>query len=141
MWICTIVPAELRQATLVRQVYSRRQLFEVRDRVYGAIISTSPTVKGDGYYLKTVDDRRSHPQARARLLPRSAMDSAHSPAMLTYLDNQVNRKGLPNENYAREVMELLLYRPAVTAARQFHQSCWTVAAMHASVWQFHHLRA
>jgi uncharacterized protein (DUF1800 family) len=28
------------------------------------------------------------------------------PAMLTYLDNQVNRKGEPNENLAREVMEL-----------------------------------
>jgi uncharacterized protein (DUF1800 family) len=28
------------------------------------------------------------------------------PAMLTYLDNQVNRKGNPNENLARELMEL-----------------------------------
>jgi len=28
------------------------------------------------------------------------------PAMLTYLDNQVNRKGEPNENLARELMEL-----------------------------------
>ena len=28
------------------------------------------------------------------------------PAMLTYLDNQVNRKGSPNENLARELMEL-----------------------------------
>jgi uncharacterized protein (DUF1800 family) len=28
------------------------------------------------------------------------------PAMLVYLDNQVNRKGKPNENFARELMEL-----------------------------------
>jgi uncharacterized protein (DUF1800 family) len=28
------------------------------------------------------------------------------PAMLTYLDNQVNRRGNPNENLARELMEL-----------------------------------
>jgi uncharacterized protein (DUF1800 family) len=28
------------------------------------------------------------------------------PAMLIWLDNRVNRKGAPNENYAREVMEL-----------------------------------
>ncbi len=28
------------------------------------------------------------------------------PAMLQYLDNQVNRKGNPNENFARELMEL-----------------------------------
>ncbi len=32
--------------------------------------------------------------------------SAHSATMLTYLDNQQNRKGHPNENYAREIMEL-----------------------------------
>lgn len=32
--------------------------------------------------------------------------SAHSAAMLMYLDNQVNVAGVPNENYARELMEL-----------------------------------
>ncbi len=31
---------------------------------------------------------------------------AHSPAMLAYLDNQLNVNGVANENYARELMEL-----------------------------------
>jgi uncharacterized protein (DUF1800 family) len=31
---------------------------------------------------------------------------AKDPAMILYLDNQSNRKGKPNENFAREVMEL-----------------------------------
>lgn len=31
---------------------------------------------------------------------------ARDPAMLVYLDNNVNRKGAPNENFARELMEL-----------------------------------
>jgi uncharacterized protein (DUF1800 family) len=31
---------------------------------------------------------------------------SRDPAMLRYLDNQTNRKGRPNENYARELMEL-----------------------------------
>jgi uncharacterized protein (DUF1800 family) len=31
---------------------------------------------------------------------------SQSPAMLRYLDNQKNRKGHPNENFARELMEL-----------------------------------
>ena len=31
---------------------------------------------------------------------------AHDPAMVIYLDNASNRKGQPNENFAREVMEL-----------------------------------
>ena len=99
------VPAELRQATLVRQVYSRRQLFEVMAEFWSDHFNIA-TVKGDGYYLKTVDDReviRKHALGSFRDL---LWASAHSPAMLTYLDNQVNRKGAPNENYARELMEL-----------------------------------
>lgn len=31
---------------------------------------------------------------------------SRDPAMLSYLDNNSNRKGRPNENYAREIMEL-----------------------------------
>ncbi|MDX1931292.1 MAG: DUF1800 domain-containing protein [Capsulimonadales bacterium] len=38
--------------------------------------------------------------------PAMLKASARSPAMLTYLDNQKNRKGVANENYAREIMEL-----------------------------------
>jgi hypothetical protein len=38
---------------------------------------------------------------------RDLLDSVgHDPAMLVWLDGQYNRKGKPNENYAREVMEL-----------------------------------
>ena len=38
--------------------------------------------------------------------PKMLQTSAHSPAMLGYLDNERNRKSAPNENYARELMEL-----------------------------------
>lgn len=31
---------------------------------------------------------------------------SHDPAMLIYLDNQLNQRGRPNENYARELFEL-----------------------------------
>lgn len=38
---------------------------------------------------------------------RDLLDSVgHDPAMLVWLDGQYNEKGKPNENYAREVMEL-----------------------------------
>ena len=38
---------------------------------------------------------------------RAMLDGiARDPAMLTYLDSEANRKGHPNENFAREVMEL-----------------------------------
>lgn len=38
--------------------------------------------------------------------PEMLTASAHSTAMLLYLDNQLNIEGVPNENYARELMEL-----------------------------------
>ena len=99
------VPAELRQATLMRQVYSRRQLFEGLAEFWTDHFNIS-VEKGDCYFLKTVDDReviRPHALGRFHDL---LWASAHSPAMLTYLDNQANVKDAPNENYAREVMEL-----------------------------------
>jgi uncharacterized protein (DUF1800 family) len=99
------VPAELRQATLLRQVYSRRQLYEALVEFWTDHFNISVD-KGDCYFLKTVDDRevvRPHAMGRFHDLLWS---SAHSPAMLTYLDNQANNKHAPNENYARELMEL-----------------------------------
>jgi uncharacterized protein (DUF1800 family) len=62
--------------------------------------------KGDGPQLKVVDDRqtiRRHALGRFRDLLGA---SARSAAMLGYLDNTSNRRGKPNENYARELMEL-----------------------------------
>jgi len=99
------VPSELRQATLIRQVYSRRQLYEVMVEFWNDHFNIT-TGKGDCFFLKTVDERevvRKHALGSFRDL---LWASAHSPAMLVYLDNQANRKEAPNENYARELMEL-----------------------------------
>jgi uncharacterized protein (DUF1800 family) len=57
-------------------------------------------------WMKTVDDREV---IRANALGKfrdMLSASAKSPAMLEYLDNRVSVKGKPNENYAREIMEL-----------------------------------
>ncbi len=99
------VPRELAQATLIRQVYSRRQLYEIMVEFWSDHFNIS-VEKGDCWFLKTVDDReviRPHALGKFRDL---LWASVHSPAMLVYLDNQVNHKGAPNENYARELMEL-----------------------------------
>jgi len=96
---------ELRQATLLRQVYSKRQLYEIMVEFwsdhFNIFIEKEPL-----FYLKPVDDReviRKHALGNFRDL---VWASAHSPAMLVYLDNHVNEKSHPNENYARELMEL-----------------------------------
>jgi len=101
----SLVINELRQATLIRQVYSPRQLYEVMVEFWSDHFNISVD-KGNCWYLKTVDDReviRPHALGKFRDL---LWASAHSPAMLVYLDNQVNINTHPNENYAREIMEL-----------------------------------
>ena len=97
--------AELRQATLLRQIYSKRQLHEVMVEFwsdhFNIFIEKEPC-----FYLKPVDDRdviRKHALGNFRDL---LWASAHSSAMMVYLDNHVNDKSHPNENYARELMEL-----------------------------------
>jgi hypothetical protein len=99
------IPNELRQATLIRQVYSKRQLYEVMVDFWSDHFNIF-VEKGNCFYLKTVDDReviRKHALGSFRDL---VWASAHSPAMMIYLDNQANEKSAPNENYARELMEL-----------------------------------
>jgi hypothetical protein len=99
------VPTELRRATLIRQLYSKRQLYEILVEFWSDHFNIF-IEKGNGFYLKTVDDReviRKHALGSFRDL---VWASAHSPAMMIYLDNQANEKSAPNENYARELMEL-----------------------------------
>ena len=96
---------ELAVATLVRAVYSERQVFEVVVGFWTDHFSIYH-YKGDASLLKTADDRdviRKHALGTFGDLLRA---SAHSPAMLVYLDNVRNEKSHPNENYAREIMEL-----------------------------------
>jgi hypothetical protein len=99
------VPDELRQATLMRQTYSRRQLYERMVEFWSDHFNIS-TEKGDCFYLKTVDDREVIRPHALGFFGDLLWASSHSPAMLVYLDNQSNLKDAPNENYAREVMEL-----------------------------------
>ena len=98
-------PQELRQATFLRQLYSKRQLYEVMVEFWNDHFNIYID-KDKCFILKTVDDReviRKHALGSFRDL---VWASAHSPAMMIYLDNQANHKGAPNENYARELMEL-----------------------------------
>ncbi|MCZ6726385.1 MAG: DUF1800 domain-containing protein [Acidobacteria bacterium] len=96
---------ELINARLYRAVYSPRQLYERMvtfwtDHFHIALFSAA------GFALKPVDQReviRRHALGNFRDLLHA---SAHSPAMLVYLTNDSNVAGHPNENYARELMEL-----------------------------------
>ncbi|HYF34751.1 MAG TPA: DUF1800 domain-containing protein, partial [Prosthecobacter sp.] len=101
---------ELTRHALLRAIYSRRQLFEVMVEFWTDHLNID-LEKGDCIYLKPSDDRdviRKHALGNFHEMIRA---SATSPAMLVYLDGKSNkvRKGTadkPNENYARELMEL-----------------------------------
>ncbi len=99
------VTDELALMTLQRALYSERQLYEVMVGFWSDHFSIYH-FKDKTHFLKTLDDReviRQHALGKFGDLLRA---SAHSPAMLFYLDNVLNEKSHPNENYAREIMEL-----------------------------------
>lgn len=96
---------ELVAARIVRALYSPRQLLERVVDLWTDHFNID-LADGLGPFLKPVDDRtviRRHALGRFRDLLGA---SASSPAMLAYLTNDSNVKGHPNENYARELMEL-----------------------------------
>ncbi len=97
------------RATVLRAVFSERQLYEVMVNFWSDHFNIDPS-KGDAKWLKVADDRdviRAHALGK---FPAMLRASALSPAMLWYLDGRVNKKAndadKPNENYARELMEL-----------------------------------
>lgn len=104
-----VLREEITRHTLLRAIYSKRQLFEVMVGFWTDHLNISID-KGDCIYLKPSDDRlviRAHALGRFRDLIRA---SATSQAMLVYLDGKENRKAgphqVPNENYSRELLEL-----------------------------------
>lgn len=95
---------ELRAATILRQLYSPRQLFEVMVEFWNNHFSVQHT-DGLVQQFKTSDDRaiRANAMGKFRDLVNA---NARSPAMLYFLDNYTNSVTGPNENYARELLEL-----------------------------------
>lgn len=96
---------ELQVATLARQAFSPRQLYERMVEFWSDHFSIS-IQDGPVRFFKTIDDReviRPHALGNFRDLLQA---SARSNAMLYYLDNFNNTRFGPNENYARELMEL-----------------------------------
>lgn len=96
---------DLRQATILRAIYSERQLQELMVEFWSDHFNIY-SEKADCAWLKLIDDReviRKHALGKFRDLLQA---SATSPAMLSYLDGSSNQVGKLNENYARELLEL-----------------------------------
>lgn len=96
---------DVQKVALLRAIYSRHQLREVMADFWTNHFNIY-ALKSDGRALVPADaERVIRPHIFGRF-EEMLHASAKSPAMLTYLDNRENKKGIPNENYARELMEL-----------------------------------
>ncbi len=96
---------DLTTATILRAIYSKRQLFEKVVEFWNDHFNVSGFTGNTARY-KVIADRdviRANAMGRFKDL---LMATAKSPAMLRFLDNERSRVGRPNENYARELMEL-----------------------------------
>jgi uncharacterized protein (DUF1800 family) len=96
---------ELGQATIGRQIWSNRQLYEVMVDFWANHFNITNPFDG-GWDTRSVFDKdviRAH--ALGKFSDMLAA-SARSPAMLRYLNNDLSDKKAVNENYGRELLEL-----------------------------------
>ena len=138
------VARELGASAVVRQIFSPHQLFEVMVDFWTNhfnIFAYSPPE----LYLKGRDDREVIRAHALGSFPDMLAASAHSPAMLVYLDNAQSRQPSHNENYARELLELhtlgvdggYTYNDIRAVARAF--TGWSVSRLRRGPGQFVYL--
>ncbi len=100
-----IVSNQLIDATILRAVYSKRQLFERMVEFwtdhFNIDINTVLNI-----WLKLPDDRDVIRPNALGMYPNLLTASAQSASMMQYLGNYISITGNPNENYARELLEL-----------------------------------
>jgi hypothetical protein len=92
-------------STLYRAIYSKRQLYQRMVEFWTDHFNIDYT-KDNLTWLKVVDDREVIRRYALTTFPQLLKASAHSPAMMVFLDNFNSFPDHPNINYARELMEL-----------------------------------
>ena len=109
-----VVIRELTEATIIRAIYSNRQLFERMVEFWADHFNTNITSVG---IFKTLEVREVYRRHALGTFAGMLNASASSPAMLTYLNNTDSNGSripnsnppawrVPNQNYARELLEL-----------------------------------
>ena len=96
--------SSLQQWWLLLMVYTKRPLQEKMVLFWHGLLTSGFSKVGNGQYMLTQNQffRDQALGDYAALLKAVSRD----PAMMTWLDSQTNNKVAPNENFARELMEL-----------------------------------
>ena len=96
---------QLGRAALARAIWSNRQLFEMTAMFWANHLHVAAPSSGVWDSRSDYDSSVTRKYALGRF-SEMLKASARHPAMLTYLDNRSSSKAHPNENYARELLEL-----------------------------------
>lgn len=97
-------PQDVRSWWIERMLYTTRPLEEKMTLYWHNHFATAVSkVRNANYILEQNQLFRKHALGNFRTLLKQV---SRDPAMVIWLDNYRNRKGSPNENYARELMEL-----------------------------------
>lgn len=95
----------LGRSIVARAIWSNRQLFETVTGFWANHLHIAAPSSGVWDSRMDYDKQVTRKHTFGRFADM-LKDSARHPAMLTYLDQRVSTKTQPNENYARELMEL-----------------------------------
>jgi uncharacterized protein (DUF1800 family) len=98
-----MLQAQISYSGMYRGAFSGRQLKERLVEFWSDHFNIAYSKVG---YLKVIDDRDVIRANAMTTFPQLLRASAHSAAMLVYLDQNTSTKTSPNQNYAREIMEL-----------------------------------
>jgi uncharacterized protein (DUF1800 family) len=96
---------QLGRAAVARAAWSERQLFEATVQFFANLLHVAAPASGGWDSRADYDRQVIRRYAFGRYADMLKASMIH-PAMLTYLDNRSSTSAHPNENYARELMEL-----------------------------------
>lgn len=97
------VRIQLQESTIYRAAFSQRQLYQRMVEFWSDHFNQDVDKAG---YLLVADQRDVIRKNALGKFPDLLKASAHSPSMMVYLDQNASRNVAPNQNYARELMEL-----------------------------------
>jgi uncharacterized protein (DUF1800 family) len=95
--------SQLQESTIYRAAFSQRQLYHRMVELWSDHFNQDYDKVG---YLLVADQRGVIRANALGKFPTLLKASAHSASMMLYLDQQTSRNTAPNQNYAREIMEL-----------------------------------
>jgi uncharacterized protein (DUF1800 family) len=101
---------ELTHTTILREIYSSRQLFETLVEFFNDYLPVTAGFSGD-VFRKAYDQEVIRKHA-LDTYPNMLVAATFHPAMMDYLNLNQNSSKRPNENYARELLELFTITPA-----------------------------